>query len=168
MAQKSTQNFSNRLRNNFFLDLADIMVLSPLCREYQVEWLTERIKDYIKETNCYWKSTVFKCLKLSEEMNFGQSVNESLINELHENFPILQTSTRFMSLSSQMQILIARKRLWLLLRFMKEDNREVLLNEEGYGFLSIFEGQKVFNFKYNGMEKHYIEHTSKIAEKLKK
>ena len=132
-----------------------------------MEWLTERIKNYIKSKD-HDNTSLFKCLALSEEMNFGQSVDESLINALHENLPILRMSSTFISLSCKMKILVVRKRLWLLLREFYEENRKLLLNEEGFGFLSIFEGQKVFNFKCNEIEKHYIEHVAKIADKLKK
>ena len=133
--------------------------MAPLCREYQIDWLIETIKKYIKsEIDCAVdKETLLKYLAFSDEMDFGPSVVDHLINAIRENFPSLHMSLGFMSLSSKMQILIARKRLWLLLRNFNENERRILLNKEDCGFLSIFEGQKVFNFEYNNAEKYYLE-----------
>ena len=90
-------------------------------------------------------------------MDFGPDVEESLINRLDDNFPTLDMNPDFASLSQKTQILIARKRLWLLLRDFDQENRKILLNEEGNGFLSIFVDQTTFNFQYNDVEETYIE-----------
>ena len=65
-------------------------------------------------------------------------------------------SVDFMALSSKVQVLIARKRMWLLLRNFDKESRKILLNEEDCGFLSIFEDQSVFDFEYNNTEESYM------------
>ena len=82
--------------------------------------------------------------------------NAPLINSLHDNFHSLQTCSDFPLLSCQKQILIARKRLWLLLRHFGDKDRNSILNEGHIGFLSIFEEQTVCNFQYNRYEEDYI------------
>ena len=100
---------------------------------------------------------VLKYLHFSEEMDFGASVEGSLINEFSVSFFTIHTCKDFLSLSPKIQILAARKRLWLLLRKLDTEVRSVLLDEEGYGLLSIFEGQPVSNFQYNNSETTYIK-----------
>ena len=94
-------------------------------------------------------------------MDFGVSFDESLINGLKEPFPSIQMCPEFMSLSRRMQILIARKRLWLLLRGFDLIPQYITINLERLGFLSIFEEQPVFNFEFNSFEKEYIEQSEK-------
>ena len=119
--------------------------------------MMEKLKNYILETRIMTKEIIPKYLAFCEKMDFGTGVEESLVNRLVDNFPTVQMNPDFASLSSQMQVLIARKRLWLLLRNFDEKNRKMLLNEEGYGLLSIFADQTTFNFEYNDEEKRYIE-----------
>ena len=152
----------------FFSDYPDITVLAPLCREYQVDWLTNQIKDFIygDASSNQDKDCILKYLSVSEEMDFGSINDVKLINSLHDNFHSLQTSTDFPLLSRQKQILIARKRLWLLLRHLDEEDRNLILNEEQRGFLSVFEDQTVFKFKYNSSEEDYIRKYQDLQDKL--
>ena len=90
-------------------------------------------------------------------MNFGEEVKRTLINEVQDVFPSLQMHPEFSLLSPKTQVLIARKRLWSLLRGFNAKDRSVLLNEIGYGFVTIFEGQSAFEFEYNNSEERYIK-----------
>ena len=138
-------------------------MLSPLCREYQVDWLIEKIKDYIKSGSISCKTkNILRYLVYSEEMNFGLDIDTELINSFEDNFHTIQMCSEFQNLSLKMQILIARKRLWLLMRNLKPTDSSVLLNDENYGLLSIFEEQSVFNFKFNCEEEDYIERFKSI------
>ena len=130
-------------------------VLSPLCREYQVDWLLEKMEDCINDGTYYvTKESTLKNLLLFEEMNFGPC--DKLINTIKDDFPSIHMSVDFMALSSKVQVMIARKRMWLLLRGFDKESRKMLLNEEDCGFLSIFEDQSVFDFEYNDTEEIYI------------
>ena len=94
-------------------------------------------------------------------MDFGASFDEALVNELKDPFPSIQMCPEFMSLSRKMQILIARKRLWLLLRGLNLTTLHFILNMEETGLLSIFEEQLEFDFEYNATEKEIIERCQK-------
>ena len=135
------------------------MALTPLCREYQVDWLFEKLQDSLKEPNEAFEDleTLLKCILFAEEMNFDQSIKAILINEVSDDFLSFHMSSDFMSLSKNTQVLIARKRLWLLLRKIEKENRTMILNEKDCGLLFIFEDQSVFKFKLNDLEKGYIE-----------
>ena len=85
-------------------------------------------------------------------MNFGGAFNEAFINRIKDSFIKIHMRADFMSLSRKTQITIARKRLWFLLRSFEDDDRSALLNEEGCGFLSIFEEQTVCDFQCNNVE----------------
>ena len=138
----------------FYLEYPDISALSPLCREYQVDWLTEKIKESILDEGWNQGETdvTLKYLTLSEGMGFGSSFDEVLINAFSDSFISIHMCPDFMSLSRKMQVMIARKRLWFLLRSFDDDDRSLILNEEDCGFLSIFEEQSVCNFKCNNIE----------------
>jgi len=92
-------------------------------------------------------------------MNFDPC--DVLVNSIEDNFLDIHMSKDFMELSSKMQVLIARKRMWLLLRNSEEKKRKMLFNEEDCGFLSIFDDQFVFDFRFNGSEKEYIKQFKK-------
>ena len=144
-------------------------VLAPLCREYQVDWLTNKIIATIKEDASsvdMGKQYILKYLSFSEEMDFGTVNDAPLVNSLHDNFHSLQTCSEFSSLSHNKKILIARKRLWLLLRHLGDEDRNLILNEEDIGFLSIFEEQTVCDFEYNSSEDEYITKYQEEKEKL--
>ena len=101
-------------------------------------------------------------------MDFGPVNDELLVNSLHDDFHSLQTSSEFSPLTRHKKILIARKRLWLLLRHFKDVDRNLILNEEDQGFLSIFEEQTVFKFQYHKTENAYIEKFREKDEMVKK
>uniref|UniRef100_A0A7M5XKG7 BTB domain-containing protein n=1 Tax=Clytia hemisphaerica TaxID=252671 RepID=A0A7M5XKG7_9CNID len=72
--------------------------LSLLCREYQIDWLTEKIKTFIIEEGS--KNTadeILQYLTLSEEANFGLPLYETLVNQLHDSFQTIQVCPNFMS-----------------------------------------------------------------------
>ena len=122
--------------------------------------MIEKIKDYILDEGCNHggeTEDILKYLALSEEMEFGASFDEVLINCLNDSFISIHMCADFMSLSRKMQVMIARKRLWLLLRSFEGDDRIAILNEEDCGLLSIFEEQTAFNFKYNNIEQGLTE-----------
>ncbi|XP_066928540.1 uncharacterized protein [Clytia hemisphaerica] len=140
-------------------DYPDVFILSQLCREYQVDWLLEKIRDFINKGRFLTKRWILKGILLCEAMNFDPC--EVLVNSIEDNFLDIHMSKDFMELSSKMQVLIARKRMWLLLRNSDEKKRKMLFNEEDCGFLSIFDDQSVFDFKFNGSEKEYIKQFKK-------
>ena len=140
--------------------------LSLLCREYQVDWLTKKIKKFIIEKESKRTGEILQYLALSEEMDFGASLNENLINELKEPFPIIQMCPEFMSLTLKMQVSIARKRLWLLLRGHTM-TFYLALNVEDIGLMSIFKEQSEIDFKYNATEKEMIERCRKDGKSKK-
>ena len=140
---------------------------------YQLDWLTNKIKDFIEEdvASEWWgqgKEYFLKYLSFSEEMDFGPVNDVVLVNSLHEDFHSLQTCSEFSSLTRHKKILIARKRLWLLLRHFKDEDRNLILNEKDHGFLSIFEEQTVFKFQYHKTENAYIEKFREKDEMVKK
>ena len=116
-----------------------------------------------------YKSTeeILQFLGHSEDMNFGASFNEILINELKDPFSSIQMCSEFMSLSRKIQVSIARKRLLLLLRGLTAIDQLIILNTEGVGFLSIFEEQSQIHFKYNATEKEIIERCQKDGKSKK-
>ena len=99
---------------------------------------------------------ILEYLVLSKEMAFGAAFDEVLINGFRDSFISIHTCLDFMSLSRKTQITIARKRLWFLLRSFEDDDRSLILNEKGCGFLSIFEEQAVVGFEYNYTEQKCI------------
>eukprot|EP00111_Clytia_hemisphaerica_P000482 TCONS_00001385-protein len=144
------------------IDFPDITILAPLCREYQVDWLTKKIKDFIRVRAARLnkkgsKIVALNYLSFSEEIGFDESNDTLLVNSLSCGFHSLQTCLEFSVLSRHKQVLIARKRLWLLLRHFFDKYRDLILNEEGFGFLSLFEEQTVFDFQYNKTECAYIK-----------
>ena len=129
--------------------------------------MTEKIKDFIKDEGPNDKKDILKHLVLSDEMDFGASFDKALINGFHDSFISIHMCADFMLLSRKTQIMIARKRLWLLLRSFEDDDRSLVLNEEGCGILSINEEQTVCDFKYNRIEEKYIERREKdLKQKL--
>ena len=100
-------------------DETDVFILSPLCQEYQIDWLTDKIKSYILQRNVVpttWSTsnteTVLKYLSLADTMSFGHNVEESVIDLINEPFQNVHMESQFLQLSQRIQILIARKLLW--------------------------------------------------------
>ena len=74
-------------------------------------------------------------------MEFDEPFILKLINTISDNFIDLHMSSEFMALSKETVIMIARKRLWLLLRNV--DEKALILNKKECGLLSIFDHQAV-------------------------
>ena len=132
-----------------------------LCREYQVDWLAEKIKMFVIKIAFMDTDEILKYLVLSEEMDFGKSFDEALINALSDSFVSIRMKAKFKSLSLTTQIMIVRKRLWLHLRAFNVVSRDHILNMKDIGFLSIFEGQPVIKFADNAFEQKYIKRFQK-------
>ena len=96
-----------------FIDETDVFILSPLCQEYQIDWLIDRIRRHISICTTSKSNTLLEYLLIADRIGFN--LEERLTNQISEPFPILQTYTEFSQLNRRTQILIARKCLWKLL-----------------------------------------------------
>ena len=84
------------------------------------------------------------CLGIASKMNFNEA-EINLVNQMSENFVIIQMRPEFSSLDIKTKVLVARKRLWVLSNLIQSDNNflfNVFLNDESAGLLSILKDYK--------------------------
>ena len=129
-------------------------VLAILCQEYQIDWLSNRIENYLLHAKIRNTDLLLEYMQLSKKMDFKFKVVTNLINQFTDYFPIIQTSPFFASIDRQLQILVARKRLFYLLEGIDQNTKTIFLNKEGFGLLSIFEDsyQSLIGFSLNPVE----------------
>ena len=92
------------------LDGTNIWVLAPLCQEYQVDWLSNKIKSFMKTCSGNIK-TLLKYIILAGDMNFGIEIQKRLVNKLPGQFQDINMHLEFLLLSRRMKIWITRVKL---------------------------------------------------------
>ena len=61
----------------------------------------------------------------------------NLVKQLDKSFIFVQMYPEFSSLDTKTKILVARKRLWFLMKFLDDETKRLLLNNESAGLLSV-------------------------------
>lgn len=149
----------------FFLDVGKLSVLATLCKEFDVEWIKEKIKNYLEKietrpgiglTSKYLLSN----LEIASKMEFNEATT-NLVNQLDESFIYIQMYPEFSALDTKGKILIARKRLWFLMNFVDNTTKDLLLNNETAGLLSILKDfkQKPISFAKSPNKHSYQNYT---------
>ena len=134
-----------------------------LRQEYQVDWLSNRIENYLLSAKIFDTDLLLEYMQLSKKMNFKVEVATNLLNQFSDNFQKIQASPLFASVDRQMQILVARKRLFYLLEGIDINIKTIFLNKEDYGLLSIFKKdsyQSIWSFNLNSVELKEIKKQS--------
>ena len=133
-----------------FLGSTDIFSLCKLCHEYQVDWLSLKAMEYLKTFTVNEKpqnkpQTILKYINLAVFMQWD-NIENHFIDQLNDSFVMLQTLSEFNALDLRLKVLIARKRLWVLLSGKSLDSTfvDTLLNTKGFGMMSALE-----NFEQN-------------------
>ena len=143
-------------------DETDVFILAPLCQEYQVDWLTDKIKSYILNCSTSNTETILKYLSLADTMNFGHHFEEALIDQIDEPFYSVHIESEFIQLTQRLQILIARKLLWkVYVDKLDTTGVECLSSIIDHSLLSIFDDHQ---------QKHLIkslnrDHLDRIIER---
>ena len=91
------------------IDKTNIWALSPLCQEYQVDWLLGKIKSFVSGSSSSNTKTLLRYLTLAEDLDFGFEFEQSLIEKLKDPFPLIQAHFEFLLLSRRTEIWIARR-----------------------------------------------------------
>eukprot|EP00111_Clytia_hemisphaerica_P022846 TCONS_00067242-protein len=92
-------------------DDTNIWALAPLCQEYQVDWLSNKIESFIRNCATNRTKTILNYLVLAEDMHFGIEVERSLVSKLLRGFQNISMCLEFLLLSRRMQVWIARRKL---------------------------------------------------------
>ncbi|XP_066923572.1 uncharacterized protein [Clytia hemisphaerica] len=119
----------------------DVVILAPLCQEYQIDWLADKIKTFICSPISNTK-TILKYLSITETMNFGHGIEESVINLIKEPFQNVHMESEFLRLNQRLQILIARKLLWKIYLVNIDRRKGPLSSIIDHTILSIFDNQQ--------------------------
>ena len=75
-------------------------------------------------------------LAIASNLEFVQA-EINLVNQLDKSFIFVQMYPEFSSLDTKTKILVARKRLWFLMKFLDDEKKDLLLNNESAGLLSV-------------------------------
>ena len=78
-----------------------------LCQEYQVDWLSDRIENYLLRVKISDSDRILEYIQLSEKINFKDNVVNNLYRQIADHFPVLQSSPLFSLISHQIQMKIA-------------------------------------------------------------
>ena len=100
----------------------NINALAFLCQEYQVDWLSDRIENYLLHVKITDTYRILEYIQFSEKMDLKENVVNNLYQQISDHFPVLQGSPLFALISRQIQMKIARKRLYGLMRFISIQN----------------------------------------------
>ena len=137
------------------LEDVDVYTLACLCMEYRIDWVVQRIKLHIETKSFVFASQpskeILKHLKLSSLLKFVEA-EQNLLNQIDEPFIILETYEEFTWLNPRVKLSIARKRLATLMSNLSSvtgKERDLLLNTNGFGLISVFEHhqQQPINFE---------------------
>ncbi|XP_066920121.1 uncharacterized protein [Clytia hemisphaerica] len=126
----------------------DLYTLASLCEEYKIEWLMSKIEkfvQYLDISKLSAKETLLY-LKLSSIFGFTKA-EQRLVNKIDDKFPRLQVHQEFTWLNTRAKVLLARKRLWNLLKNFQE--RSYLLNKSNVGLLSVLQTYEQTEFEFN-------------------
>jgi len=121
----------------------DVFSLCKLFHEYQVDWLSDKVMEYLKtfivqEKPQYQSQTILNYISLALFMQW-ESIEKQFLDQLTDSFVMLQTLSEFNALDLRLKVLIARKRLWVLLSGKSLDKTfiETLLNTRDFGMVSV-------------------------------
>ena len=142
--------------------MKNLSAFSALCEEFKVEWVKDRIKDYLENLNIDEvfdqdlndTQLLLMYLEIASKLDF-EDAEKNLVDQLHESFVFIQMYPEFSALSTKTKILVARKRLCFLLNFCSRKSKNLYLNTESAGLLSVLVNyqQKPIHFQYNSEEK---------------
>uniref|UniRef100_A0A7M5UTA3 BTB domain-containing protein n=1 Tax=Clytia hemisphaerica TaxID=252671 RepID=A0A7M5UTA3_9CNID len=59
-------------------DSTDVLVLAPLCQEYQVDWISNKIKSFLLQDATKDTETILRHLVVTEKIDFGSKVEKKL------------------------------------------------------------------------------------------
>jgi len=119
----------------------------------------KKIKDYLEIiTVPKENASKLNYLRLTNEMGFHLAFVNTL-NQITEPFPYMQTHKVFTILERDVQISIARKRLWLLLHCLSKlkKHRLLFIIDDLIAFAFCNSKQKCLEFSLNGVENNYLE-----------
>ncbi|XP_066911876.1 uncharacterized protein [Clytia hemisphaerica] len=128
----------------------DLYALTSICQEYQVQWIIDKIGNYIAEEIEFGDETYqsqLRLLKLVSMMGFDYTRKE-LIQVLNEPFQVLKMTEEFTWLNKSTKILVARKCLFelgkknIVLFYSKLSYRKkfkLLTNKESFALMNVLE-----------------------------
>ena len=125
-----------------------------MSKEFNVEWVKEKIKNHLEKIEINHtpqgssKSQILLLnLAIASNLEFVQA-EINLVNQLDKSFIFVQMYPEFSSLDTKTKILVARKRLWFLMKFLDDETKDLLLNNESAGLLSVltYYNQKPIEF----------------------
>ena len=119
-----------------FSGVTNLGSLAAMFIEFDVAWVKEKIKDYLEKIEQNTTQSLLLDLDIASKMEFVQA-ETNLINQLDESFIFIQMYPEFSALDTKTKILVARKRLWFLMDFLDNKTKDLLLNNESAGLLSI-------------------------------
>ena len=103
----------------FFIEHSNLFSLTSLCQEYQVDWLMRKVESYLEEIELSTSDRILEYLRVASGMDFEVAF-DNILNQINESFPYLQTNKLFTILERKTQVVIARKRLYLLLQCLNK------------------------------------------------
>ena len=123
----------------------------------------KKIEEYLEKLNLGHYTNldkVLKYLRLANEMGF-QLAFVNILNQMINPFPFLQTRKMFVILERSVQVVIARKRLWVLLKCLNQLRAlpEDVLDIIEASIASTFSDskQKCEKFSLNKVENIYLK-----------
>eukprot|EP00111_Clytia_hemisphaerica_P015762 TCONS_00046536-protein len=138
----------------------DLYALASICQEYQVQWIIDKIGNYISTKVKFGGETyqsLLRFLKLACMIK-KEDVVKKLIQILDQPFQLLKMTEEFTWLNTSAKILVARKCLFTLAEesFNESEaslpaNRvkfNLLMNEDGCGLLNILQEYSQIEFDF--------------------
>ena len=144
----------------YITDNIDLETLASLCQEYKIDWLLKKIEKFVENVPLMFSSCtekLLKYLKLSSLYGF-QKAMEKLVQVIDESFITLQMYEEFTWLNTSAKILLARKRLW---KMLPHNEREKVMNTNGFALLSVFGDFKQEEFNFESPEQPIFAFDSK-------
>ena len=140
-----------------------MFALASICQEYQVQWIIDKIGNYITEELKFDDETYqtrLRFLKLVCMIKKEEKIEE-LIQTLDEPFQVLKMTEEFTWLNTSTKILIARKCLFELgnkkFKIMSDlpeqlAEFQLLTTENGCGLLSILKEYSQIEFTFENID----------------
>lgn len=94
-----------------FKEYTNIKTLAVLSQEYQIDWLSNQIENYLSQVKITDNDLILEYIELSKRMDFEEEVVTNLINQISDYFPTIQSNASFYCIGCEIQMRIARKRL---------------------------------------------------------
>jgi len=122
----------------------------------------KKIEEYLENIKLHCADEVNEFLthlRISTEMCSSRAFI-NILNQITEPFPYLQTEKAFTILERDIQIAIARRRLWLLLNFLSrlktDKTTDILVNIDA-SIVSAFSDLKCLKFSLNEYDRNYLK-----------